>query len=753
MSYSTGVSSIDQKQQLHHRIKFGSRDEVEIDEIIEKTSNLKIDQKRKQLNLSTIFIKYLNPLLLTFLSAFIRLYKIEVADGVIWDEAHFGKFGSHYLKREFYFDVHPPLGKLLVGLSGYLCGYDGNFEFESGNKYKGINYVFMRVFNCFFGILVTPLVYKTSLVLGYNQLTCWLISLLVVFEQLSLTLSKFILLDSFLLFFTVFAYYCLINLQSLNFKDRLLTKEGIKWCILTGVSIGCVCSVKWVGLFVTLLIGGYIIVDLLYKFYQTSKVISYKTYILHWLVRIITLIFIPLVIYMTCFKIHFSVLNHTGPGDGSISTLLQASLIGNDLQSGPRSVAFGSLVTIRSQGLSPNLLHSHPHTYPEGSQQQQVTTYGYKDANNEFLIEFDIEHGLKEIYATLEGSDTNYKQFILNKDTIRLIHKNSNCYLRANSLKAPITDALEVSCFGETENNELSDEWIIEIQHQDKSPSPNFQNESINEVHPISTSFRLKHKQLGCYLATTGKSLPSWGYQQGEVVCKYSLFNKDKNTWWNIEKHSNEYLELPIDYIPPKPKFWKEFLLLNYGMMASNNALMPDGDKFDKLSSEWWEWPIMNSGLRMCGWGATDVKYFLLGNPVITWASTASLGIFLIYLVIIGLRYQRQSYEMNSLQWNKLLSRGLLPLFGWFLHYFPFIIMGRVKYLHHYAPAIFFAIFVTGFLFDKLNYLPKKLSMVCFLILYIVLFVSFWHFKPLAFGMEGPSKNFAYLKWSNTWMI
>ncbi|KAJ9056493.1 Protein O-mannosyltransferase 2 [Entomophthora muscae] len=63
----------------------------------------------------------LNLVLLVSLSMFTRYYRIGRANKPIWDEVHFGKFGSHYLRGTFYHDVHPPLGKMLVALGGEAC--------------------------------------------------------------------------------------------------------------------------------------------------------------------------------------------------------------------------------------------------------------------------------------------------------------------------------------------------------------------------------------------------------------------------------------------------------------------------------------------------------------------------------------------------------------------------------------------------------------------------------------------------------
>ena len=105
--------------------------------------------------------------------------------------------------------------------------------------------------------------------------------------------------------------------------------------------------------------------------------------------------------------------------------------------------------------------------------------------------------------------------------------------------------------------------------------------------------------------------------------------------------------------------------------MTSNNALVPDPDKFDVLASTPSQWPWLNVGLRMCGWADTQTKYYLIGNPVIWWGTTASLIIFLVVLGIYILRAHRRYADMDpggwillpqlcySIPYIGLISRGM----------------------------------------------------------------------------------------------
>lgn len=59
---------------------------------------------------------------------------------------------------------------MLVGLSGWLAGYNGHFEFESGATYTdSVNYTAMRIFNAIWGALMVPLAYLTSVQLGMSM--------------------------------------------------------------------------------------------------------------------------------------------------------------------------------------------------------------------------------------------------------------------------------------------------------------------------------------------------------------------------------------------------------------------------------------------------------------------------------------------------------------------------------------------------------------------------------------------------------
>jgi len=113
---------------------------------------------------------YAAALVLTVLAFAVRFWRISHPDQVVFDEVHFGSFASHYIRREYYFDVHPPLAKMLNGLAGWWIGYDGTFGFSSiGDNYtkNEVPYVGLRSFCAIMGSITVPLVYAIMRESGY----------------------------------------------------------------------------------------------------------------------------------------------------------------------------------------------------------------------------------------------------------------------------------------------------------------------------------------------------------------------------------------------------------------------------------------------------------------------------------------------------------------------------------------------------------------------------------------------------------
>ncbi|ODV90867.1 glycosyltransferase family 39 protein, partial [Tortispora caseinolytica NRRL Y-17796] len=673
-----------------------------------------------------------------------RMYKIGISNKVVWDEAHFGKFASYYIRRTFYFDVHPPLGKMLNGLAGYLANYNGSYEFPSGEVYPDyVKYVPMRVFNALFGALCVPLAYYTGKELRFSRWGSWMLGLLVLCESSYITISRFILLDSMLMFFTFTTVYALAKFK--NVSNVPFSRKWWFWITALGVSLGCVCSVKWVGAFVTALVGLFTIHQLWDMFGDTDMPV--RVYAKHWAARIYCLIVIPFLVYALTFKIHFAILNHSGPGDAQMPSLFQANLVGTGVGGGPSYVALGTKATIKNAGYGGGLLHSHVQTYPEGSGQQQVTCYHHKDGNNDWI--FSLPYG--------ESSDEGLK-FIHGNDRISLVHAMTRRKLHSHNILAPVsTSDWEVSGYGNDTVGDNKDDWIVEIMDDGVN---GYKRGSSEVVRSLSTFFRLRHAELGCYLRAANVNLPQWGFKQIEVTCQRNPSKSDKHTWWNVEDSWDERVDewersnLASKKGLPESPFWRDFFHLNVAMMTSNNALVPDPDKRDDLASKPWQWPTNNVGLRMCSWDDNTIKYYLLFSPVGVWASTSALGLFVIMTAIYALRWQRSYNDFNRESIDKVVFAGVYMWIGWLLHFIPFVIMARVTYVHHYIPALYFAFIVLCCIMEFVT--ERWLSRfrpVVYGIWYGAIIACFVVYAPISYGMHGSHSNYNYLNLLKTWTI
>lgn len=89
---------------------------------------------------------------------------------------------------------------------------------------------------------------------------------------------------------------------------------------------------------------------------------------------------------------------------------------------------------------------------------------------------------------------------------------------------------------------------------------------------------------------------------------------------------------------------------------------------------------------------------------------------------------------------------------GWSLHYFPFYLMGRQLFLHHYLPALYFAILLLSSVFDLItSTLRPKVRLQIAAVLIIIAIWNFAHFSPLAYGSPWTRTQCNNAKWLKTW--
>ncbi|XP_034077787.1 protein O-mannosyl-transferase 2 [Gymnodraco acuticeps] len=683
-------------------------------------------------------------MLLVGLSFSTRLYKITEPPHVCWDETHFGKMGSYYINRTFFFDVHPPLGKMLIGLAGYMTGYDGSFPFiKPGDKYDHHNYWGMRGFCAVLGSCLPIFAYLIVLELSQSQTAALITATLLIFDTGSITISQYILLDPILLFFIMAAVLSMVKFNQQRYRP--FAASWWLWLVLTGVNLAGALGVKFVGLFVILFVGLNTIWDLWRILGDLS--LSLVEIAKHFLARVVGLILFPLFLYVTIFAIHFVVLNKSGPGDGFFSSAFQSRLIGNNLHNAsmPEYLAFGSTITIKNLRIAGGYLHSHWHLYPEGvgSKQQQVTAYLHKDYNNLWLVHRPDEN----------ESQSGTPDLVRHGDIIRLEHVETTRNLHSHLHEAPLTKKhFQVTGYGINGTGDKNDLWQVEVCG----------GRTGDLVKVLRSKVRFLHRATGCVLYSSGKTLPKWGWEQVEVTCSPYL-KETPSSQWNIEDHINPSLP-NISLSVLKPHFLEILLESHIVMIRGNSGLKP---KDNEMNSKPWHWPVNYQGLRFSGVNDTEYRVYLLGNPVVWWIHLASLGLYPIMAAVAAIALKRGfSLSQKRIEHSHVLMReGGLLFLAWLLHYAPFYTMGRILYYHHYFPAMLFSSMLTGITFDILlkstdllirrpycDWLQRLGQMV---LLFSILY-SFYLFHPLSYGMKGPLAHepgsaMAGLKWMDSW--
>ena len=182
--------------------------------------------------MSTTRFRQILPIsIITIFSLIIRIWHLNLPKGYIFDEVYYAKDANSLIQHGVElneqggaeFIVHPPLGKWLIGI---------------GIKIFGNNEFGWRIIPALVGTACVILIYLIAQRLFNSFFLSSTAAVLMALDGLALVMSRVALLDIFLMFFILLAFYFILT-------NNL-------W--LSGVAIGLAGASKWSGFFVIPLI-------------------------------------------------------------------------------------------------------------------------------------------------------------------------------------------------------------------------------------------------------------------------------------------------------------------------------------------------------------------------------------------------------------------------------------------------------------------------------------------------------------------
>uniref|UniRef100_A0A8C9Y1I4 Protein O-mannosyl-transferase 1 n=1 Tax=Sander lucioperca TaxID=283035 RepID=A0A8C9Y1I4_SANLU len=674
-------------------------------------------------------------LLVSFLSLWTRLTQLGYPNAVVFDEVYYGQFVSLYMKRVFFIDDSgPPLGHMILALGAYLGGFDGNFVWNRiGAEYpSSVSVVGLRLLPAVCGSLCVPLVYLLTLELRFSHLAALGAAVLLLLENSLIVQSRFMLLESVLIFFLLLAAF-----SYLRFHNAAPHR------------------VKYMGVFSYLLLLG--VASL-----HTWNLIGDRTLsvCVQCVCRAVCLLVVPLLLYVFWFYVHLTLLHRSGPHDQLMSSAFQASLEGGlsrITQGQPLEVAYGSQVTLRSSASQPIpcWLHSHKVNYPiryengrGSSHQQQVTCYPFKDVNNWWIIKDPDRQDLVV---------SSPPRPVRHGDVIQLLHGMTSRFLNSHDVAAPMSPhSQEVSGYIDFNvSMPAQNLWRVDVLNREA------ESESWKT---ILSDVRLVHVNTSAVLKLSGVSLPDWGFRQLEVVAEKHF--KSQSVGWTVEEHrygtSQEQKEREAELHSPthidvdrKISFWAKFLELQWKMLTVKLE-----DSEHKYSSSPLEWVTMETNIAYWLHSSTNAQIHLIGNPVSWGVANLSLLAYQLLAAIYLLRRRRGFKDLPDGAWCQFVCLGCVCVGGWLVNFVPFLLMEKTLFLYHYLPALCYLHLLTPALLEHTHThllsraTHRRALCVCVTAVLVSVFLSYRTFCPLTYGSPELSANqLQGLKWRDSWDI
>lgn len=263
---------------------------------------------------------YIVCLVLLVFALCVRLWQISEPRSTVFDEVHFGKFVKAYWQKSYYFDIHPPLGKLILYSVSRIFSSQGplsDFKYI-GQPYEPNDsvYIPMRISSACFGAVVPPVTFLIARELGLSFPASIVPAIAQLFDNLVITESRLILMDAQLLCFMSACLLCALRLWATPKR----TRRRVMYLLAAAILGACALSVKWTALATPGLVA---VVSLLGVPFPRDGTLEIG--------EMLVAGGLAVIVYTAFFYIHFALLPFSGAGDRFMRNEFQRTLIGSPM--------------------------------------------------------------------------------------------------------------------------------------------------------------------------------------------------------------------------------------------------------------------------------------------------------------------------------------------------------------------------------------------------------------------------------------